>query len=195
MHHHALKLHFTTKYDYIKYHGKTRFQVHEKFLMRKDRMLYYRIGCKYGSNRIVQFFIANMIKNPGKWIADFYGEGPDEVYSDWVTRTESVTRFFGEDMEHVFGWCRDNGVDPKTIMVAENGKYPRLFDFLIKDLIYPETYVIMDKLTGFINAANCDDAIWNDWNLRMRKYSPFLKIDRDMIGAALKRCINSRAIV
>jgi hypothetical protein len=41
---HALKLHFTSKYDFVKYSGKTNV-TQDSFMIRKDKFTFYKTIC------------------------------------------------------------------------------------------------------------------------------------------------------
>ena len=51
----ALKLHFTTKYDYFKYNGKTRADV-QGVQYRRDKWNYVKIAKKYEDNLQMQSY-------------------------------------------------------------------------------------------------------------------------------------------
>ena len=55
----ALKLHFTTKYDYFKYNGKTKLTV-PQFNKRKDKYQFVRLARKYSHEELVEYFCANL---------------------------------------------------------------------------------------------------------------------------------------
>ena len=59
---HALKLHFTSNYDYSKYHGKTKVSV-DSFLKRNDRPFFGKVARTYKDDT-KDFFISNFIVNP-----------------------------------------------------------------------------------------------------------------------------------
>ena len=54
----ALKLHFTSDYDYFKYNGKTNVTLH-RFEERKDKYHYKRLAKKYEDSTIREYFIAS----------------------------------------------------------------------------------------------------------------------------------------
>ena len=62
----ALKLHFTTDYDFVKYQGKIRTISEEAFLKRKDQYFFRKIERKYNDEELTEFFVANFISQAGE---------------------------------------------------------------------------------------------------------------------------------
>ena len=78
----ALRAHFTGSYDYIKYNGKMK--VNEtSFLKRKDRFFFAKIERKY-KDELVNFFVANFVKDSGSWSGSLTGDNANEVYKEWT---------------------------------------------------------------------------------------------------------------
>ena len=61
----ALKSHFTSDYDYFKYHGKMRVK-EESFLKRRDKFFFEKIERRY-KKELVPFFVSNLIKEDNAW--------------------------------------------------------------------------------------------------------------------------------
>ena len=60
---HALKLHFTGSYDFVKYNGKCNI-TKDQFSLRKDKFTFYKLSRKYKREELFGFFVANLLKNP-----------------------------------------------------------------------------------------------------------------------------------
>ena len=58
---HALKLHFTSKYDYVKYSGKTNV-TKDQFMLRKDKFQFYKLSRKYKRDELFGFFVGQVMK-------------------------------------------------------------------------------------------------------------------------------------
>jgi hypothetical protein len=67
----AVKSHFTTSYDYIKYNGKVSASQHS-FEVRKDKYQYYKLS-KHKDP--LQYLVANFVDGDLKWIGDLFREG------------------------------------------------------------------------------------------------------------------------
>src|ERR1043165_446489 len=94
----SIKAHFTDKkYDYHKFRGKVKTSV-DSFERRRDKFFFEKLGKKYPKAQLVNFFVANFIRNPYLWIGDFVmDEIAEENYIQWRKRTESLTYQFTED--------------------------------------------------------------------------------------------------
>ena len=65
----ALRLHFTTDYDFIKYGGKIRQISAESFMKRKDIFFFQRLERRYKDEELTEYFVANFVSRSGvKWI-------------------------------------------------------------------------------------------------------------------------------
>ncbi len=71
---HALKLHFTGSYDYVKYNGKTNVSK-QSFSIRKDKFTFYRLSRKYSLDELRNYYISNFIVQHVNWVGDI--TGPD----------------------------------------------------------------------------------------------------------------------
>ena len=57
----AVKLHFTTNYNYFDYDGKVNIKL-DTFTKRNDRYFFHKLSTKYNQNEILDFFVANFIE-------------------------------------------------------------------------------------------------------------------------------------
>ena len=65
----ALKLHFSSEYDFHKYNGKVSDTI-ESFEKRKDKYKFVRLSRKLSDPQILDFYLANFIRGK-EWIGDF----------------------------------------------------------------------------------------------------------------------------
>ena len=89
----ALKLHFTSDYDYFRYNGKTNVSVNS-FNDRKDKHHFKKLVRKYGDETIVEYFVANLISDK-PWV----GNMNMATYSQWMGRTQSIEYIFENEAE------------------------------------------------------------------------------------------------
>ena len=66
---HALKLHFTSKYDFVKYNGKCNIGK-DAFMLRKDKFYFYKLSRKYKKEELFGYYISNILVNPKLWAGD-----------------------------------------------------------------------------------------------------------------------------
>ena len=166
----ALKLHFTTKYDYFKYNGKTKFTV-AQFNKRKDKYQFVRLARKYSQEELVEYFCANLIKGK-QWIGDFSKD-------NWLEHQkviQSLEYTYKNDLENLL----TNGQKFDIIFECGQGSHPRLLKQYLGKKISLETMVILDKVLSYrenFDKAISETYIWPDISKRLEKYSPFVKID------------------
>ena len=166
----ALKLHFTTKYDYFKYNGKTKFTV-AQFNKRKDKYQFVKLARKYSHADLVEFFCANLIRGK-QWIGDFSKD-------NWLEHQkviQSLEYTYKNDLEKLL----TNGEKFDIMFECGQGSHPRLLKQYLGKKISLETMVILDKVLSYkknFDKAISETYIWPDISKRLEKYSPFVKID------------------
>ena len=172
----SLKLHFTSdSYDYFKYNGKTNVS-QDSFLKRKDKYTFYRLSRKYSLEELRNFYVANFLQGD-KWVGDMNTADGEQVYIKWQKTQQSLTYIFENDIIYLFDKYK-----PKE-MFELSGNYPNLLKELMEDNIHIETIVYMNMMMGFLKVWKkeiTDDIIWPNWELKMRKYQPFI-FDQDKI--------------
>lgn len=170
----SLKKHFSDKkYDYFKYHGKTRASV-ESYNKRKDRYFFEKISRKLNDKEIKDYFVSNFVAsdNPSSvWIGEIIHSG-EKNYIDWKKRQESLTYNFKQESLDLFE-------NHKLSEVFDCSKsHPILLKKFMSSKISIETMVIYDNIFDYIK--NFDnkllDPVWETVSLRISKYKPFLNI-------------------
>ena len=164
----ALKLHFTSDYDYFKYNGKTNVTP-SSFNGRKDKYHFTRLAKKYEDSTIREYFIANLIGNK-PWV----GNMDMATYSQWQARTQSIEYIFQNDVENLL----TNVSDFDIIFNSDKGNHPKLVKAYLGKKISLETLVIFEKLLDFRKTFNkeiTDQIIWPKVNMLIEKYEPFVE--------------------
>ena len=164
----ALRAHFTGSYDYIKYNGKMK--VNEtSFLKRKDRFFFAKIDRKY-KDELVNFFVANFVKDSGSWSGSLTGDNANEVYKEWTKKIDSISYRFREDVKHIAGL----GSFPSVY--SGNSSHPIILKEYLGNRILLETMCIFNSIAPM--NWNLDDILWNDTIALIKNYTPFLNIDK-----------------
>jgi len=185
----ALKLHFTTKYDYFKYHGKTRCGDLEA---KKDKWNYVRLSRQHGDH-LIEYLVANFTGRPdAKWSGDFVGPEAEETYKEWQKRIESMTYIFTGEVEGVFEELRTIGLKNKYIFHPFEGNPPLLLKMFQWNELSMESLIILDNLMGFMNEWDdiLDDYIWPDIRTRVDNYRPFLVVDKDKYRQIVQKIVS-----
>lgn len=166
----ALKLHFTSKYDYFKYNGKTKLTV-PQFNKRKDKYQFVRLARKYTQEEFVEYCCANLIRGK-QWIGDFSKD-------NWLEHKkviQSLEYNYKNDLETLL--TNDKKFD--ILFECGQGSHPKLLKQYLGKKISLETMVILDKILQYKkhwDKAISETYIWPDISKRLDKYSPFLNID------------------
>ena len=164
----ALKLHFTSEYDYFRYNGKTSVTP-KSFNERKDKFHFKRLAKKYDDSTIRDYFIANIIDNK-QWI----GNMDIATYSQWQARIQSIEYVFSNDVEKLL----TNVTEFDIIFNSDKGNHPKLIKAYLGKKISLETLVIFEKLLRFRKTFNkeiTDQIIWPKVNMLIEKYEPFVE--------------------
>lgn len=184
----SLKLHFTSeKYDYFKYLGKSRVSI-DTFEKRKDKYFFHKLSRKYNKDELVNFLVANFMKNHNVWIGSLLEDSADVLYKEQMRVQQSLGYIFRDECSKTFSMCEN----PNDILRTD-GQYPQLLSNTLQGEIHVETLVILNDLLGFFNMWNqkIQDSIrWPDFRLTCLKYRPFLYYDKDVYKRYLVQILN-----
>jgi len=187
---HALKLHFTGSYDYVKYNGKTNVSK-QSFSIRKDKFTFYRLSRKYSLDELRNYYISNFIVQDVNWVGDITGPDNEENYKKWQKRIQSLTYQFESDIIHVL----DNH---NNIFKVESGNYPKLLVETMHGKVAIETLVILNDLLNFFpmwEKKIIDDIVWPELKNKCEKYKPFLFYDKNKMKNILQEKIKDYAVL
>ena len=186
----AYKNHFTKeKYDYQKYGGKSRAKI-DSFYKRKDRYFFEKMSRKYKDPEIRNFFLANFVNTDdpqGLWIGNIIRSG-ETIYKEWQKRNESLFYHFKQKSEEFLDqYTYDEFFD------ASNGHPPILKEHLAGN-ISAEEMCVYEKLFGYCKDYDkqLKDPVWKVVGMKIRKYIPFLNIDKDKYRNHLLNLIKER---
>lgn len=169
----AIKLHFTSSYDYFKYNGKTHNATKNNFDIRSDKYHFYKISREYPNKEIfIDLLVANFLEQDKVWVGDLLSEGAREHYLNHQKVIQSLSHIFENDCIKIF----DDQDNPNNILKT-NGEYPIL---LIKGLqkdIHFETLCILNMILNFMPMwkSKIEDTIyWPNYSKKIEKYACFL---------------------
>ena len=173
----AFKNHFTKeKYDYHRYGGNSRAKI-DSFYKRKDRYFFEKTSRKYKDDEVCDFFLANFVDtdNPqGVWIGNMIRSG-EVIYKDWQRRQQSLFYNFKQSSENMF-----STYNLEEFFDASKGHPPILKEHLAGN-VSVEDMCIYEKLFSFCDDYDkkLKDPVWKTISMKIRKYLPFLNIDKD----------------
>lgn len=166
---HALKLHFTSDYDYNKYNGKANVSV-DSFLKRNDRPFFGRVSRKYKDDT-KDFFISNFIVNPKGWVGNFN----DENYLNWKKRNQSLKYNYKSELVELF-----HKVSTFDEIFHNGSQHPLLLKQFMAKKLSIETVAILESLLGFCDRFDKqieENIVWPDRKKLILNYNNLLTID------------------
>lgn len=184
----AIKLHFTSDYDYIKYNGKTNTNL-KIFEKRNDRFIFLRLAKKYTEIDLLFLFIFNFVENDFKWIGDFVTEEAEQTFKKHQKILESMSYIFENDCIRLFGEIEN----PNELLISKGGNYPPLLTMYLQKVTEIETLCILNNILGFVNNWNktiTDTVQWPKIHRKIVKFSCFIPGDMIKYKMILKRIIN-----
>ena len=184
----ALKLHFTSDYDYFKYNGKTNVTLNS-FNERKDKFHFKKIVKKYGDENIIEYFVANLISEK-PWI----GSMDVATYSQWLRRIQSIEYIFENDSKNLL----TNVENFDIIFTSVDGNHPKLVRAFLGKKISLETLVVFEKLLHYrkrFNKEIKEQIIWPKVSRLIEKYEPFIEADTDRCKKLLIEIIETEGLI
>ena len=181
----ALKLHFTTdSYDVVKHKGRIRAS-RDSFM--KHEPMYKRIVKQYADDEVVNFLVSNFVSGD-RWGGVFDADS-NNTYLSWKKRMESLAYTFKADMQRILTELNLTSFDEATIFQVTKNQHPYIIRAYMSKTIAIETLVILNKLFGFCDKFDKDieeTLVWPDIARLIRKYSPFVKINKDRYHELLR---------
>ena len=178
----ALKAHFKGDYDYHKFSGQTKIK-RESFYKRKDRIFFVKTAYKYKQeNEVLDYFIANFIKDREGYIANFN----DKNYEEWLNKRKIFYDVFTQELQPFVSQFN-------PLFESKDGQHPLLLKEYLGKRISLETMIILDNLVEFSKRwdkeLEWDDFVWPDVKKLMNNYKGFLTINTEKYRMKLLKLI------
>lgn len=174
----AMKAHFNSDYDFIKYEGKTQIK-RDSFYKRKDRGFFVKIAKKYENPK--DYFISNFIKNKKGYVADF----TDEIYESWKLKRQGFFGMFEVEMQP---FVREF----EPLFKVKDLQHPKLMKEFLGGRVSLETLIILNELVSYTEKWDKQlggDIVWSDLKKLMNNYKRFLTIDKNRYRMKLLKLI------
>ena len=184
---HGLKLHFSGKYDFIKYNGKTNVNK-DQFMLRKDKFSFYKLSRKYKREELFGFYISNFLINTNIWVGDLIQDEADQEYKRWLKTQQSLSYIFEQNLNHIF----DMVEMPEELLKVVDGQYPLLYNEYLQGKVNLETIIILNDIMNFFpmwQKKVTDDIVFPDFITKCEKYKPFLNYDKAKFKSKIKEKI------
>lgn len=184
----ALKLHFTTDgYDIVKNKGRVK-ATEEAFKRRKDIYAITKISKTYNDEEVVNFMVSNFVSGD-KWGGVFDSEAKGR-YLGWKNKIEALSYNFKNDMKEILDGLDLSRFDEESIFKVLPDEHPYIIKAYLSKKISIETLVILNKLFKFTDKFDTEIAeqvVWPDISRLIKKYHPFLRINKESYNALLRR--------
>lgn len=184
---HGLKLHFSGKYDFMKYNGKTNVNK-DQFMLRKDKYSFYKLSRKYKREELFGFYISNFLINTNIWVGDLMQDDADQEYKRWLKTQQSLSYIFEQNLNHLF----DLVEIPEDMLKVVDGQYPLLYNEYLQGKVNLETIIILNDIMNFFpmwKKKVADDIVFPDFITKCEKYKPFLNYDKAKFKSKIKEKI------
>ena len=171
----ALKLHFETGYDAVKYNFKSNVTP-QSFFKRKDKYFFAKLAKKYNGN-LKDFYISQFINEQG-YVGDMMDSEAEGYYSSYKKIKESIHRMFSIDINKIIDL--NIGVKFDSLFESVDGQQPQIVQMWMQEDITLETVVILNSILGFVQREDSkisDTIIWPDNKRKIEKYTPFVSFD------------------
>lgn len=187
----ALKLHFTTDYNFNLYKGKVNYTV-SQFNANPHRFVYEKLANKYTKEpEIIDFLVANFLENPNVWVQDLLNGESFETYITYLRRKQSLGYNFQKDLNYIFDVYKYQKED---IFKSVDGSFPLLMMYAMNREVCIETLVILDSFLNIINNWDKkikDDIIWPTFRNKVVKYKSFVSYNKEDFRSVLKEHIKA----
>ena len=185
----ALKLHFTTDYDYFRYGGKTRAMTNESFEKRKDTFFFRKIERRYNDQELTDFFVSNFVdNNKTKWIGELSNVNAEKTYANWKKRIQSFSYMFEQDL--LIAKEKLRIANPAELWEPIAGAHPEILKLYLGKKISIETLIGSNIVLNYLpkwDREIKDTIIWPDISKSIRKYSPFIHMNKIDLTKTIKK--------
>lgn len=170
----ALKLHFKDeKFDFFKYNKKVRVP-ESTFNKRKDVYYFQKLARQLDWFEIL---LSNVLHDPKFFIKNVFSDECQKIYQNWVASNQSLTYNLQNHLS-----CMDDDFD--TNFKINNGQLPKILALYIDEKISLETLIVLLSVTrsfAYINKHLANHILWPQYRLKIIKYRPFIKFDKEKI--------------
>lgn len=179
----ALKLHFESGYDAVKYNFKSNVTP-KSFFKRKDKYFFAKLAKKHNGN-LKDYYISNF-KEGLSYVGDMMDSEAEQNYKDHKRIQESIHRVFSIDINRL----REEETKFNNCFNVVDGQLPLIIKLWLQEEISLETVVILNAIFGFIpreSSKISDTIIWPDTKRKIEKYTPFVNFDHNKCICLLRK--------
>lgn len=162
----ALDMHFTSKYDILKYGGKSSNISLDRFTSRKDRLRFEKFARNINNEKdAYDFCVSNFIHCDDKWFYHDYASA-DKVYVSYKGYFEALKYNFAAEMKVLENYKKEYEINFKDMLVAtKSGNQPPLLQLFLHAKFSAYFICILDSYYKFLNV----------WYEQARGVDPFVE--------------------
>ena len=178
----GMKQHFTNPdFDFFKYDGKVKAS-EKKYQERSDFYFFETLSRKLSDQEIKEYLLSSFVASddPSKvWIGDIKRSGKD-CWLAWQKQRQSEQYLVSQDLDRLVVLLEEEGHSFNDLFETMGG-HPPLLRLFIKRSISLETLIILDMVLGFMKQWDkaFKDPLWEMVSFKVRKYKPFLSINKN----------------
>ena len=174
----AIKMHFTSSYDYFKYHARAKNINWNVFTRDNSKRVITKLAHEY-KDEYPDFIATSFAKNPeSKWVGDFLEDDYKKNYLRKQKYFSATQRHFGKEIEHLYTVAVSNKASFRALFYpTDEMKLPAIVQLELEGLLSLETSAILHKLYEWGHKVNCSHPLWATQRLRIVKYAPFISVD------------------
>jgi hypothetical protein len=185
----ALRTHFTSnKYDFFQMHGKLR-ATKESYTKRNDRMFFEKLAKTYDPETLRDFYVANFLEDK-HYITELLDDTATTNLVKYQGRRQALSYNVSNDVDMVL---RNGSCDA---FKTHSDQYPGVLVLYLQRRICMESLVVMNDFILFrekFDKYYDGDVIWPKVSLKMQKYRPFIKYDKERMKLILKERIDENS--
>jgi hypothetical protein len=186
----AIKLHFESDYDAIKFKFQAKVRP-ESFQAHRSRFMFQKLGRKYSKKEIINLFVANHVYRTASWIGDV----DDELLTRYTANSEKLEYNFRCDMDEVFTDIH-TGKQFRSLFKCKDGQHAPIFAMLLANKIKIESFIALNDVYPFFDQMAIDldfKSIWQMYERLCNKYRRFMTFDKEMIRKYLRSQVENLA--
>jgi hypothetical protein len=176
----ALKLHFTTdSYNIVQQKGRVKAS-RDSFMKRRDLYAISKMAKTFSDEEIINFLVSNFVSG-NRWGGVFDADAK-QTYTAWKRKIESLSYMFRMDLRIILDNLEIDTFNPEVVFAVQKSEHPYIIKGYMSRQINLETLVVLNKLYKFTDKFDREieeTLVWPDISRLIRKYSPFLKIDKE----------------
>ena len=185
----ALRTHFIkSNYDYFEMQGKLR-ATKESYNKRNDRMFFEKLAKTYDPETLRDFYVANFLEDK-HYITELLDDTATTNLVKYQGRRQALSYNVSNDVDMVL---RNGSCDA---FKTHSDQYPGVLVLYLQRRICMESLVVMNDFILFrekFDKYYDDDVIWPKVSLKMQKYRPFIKYDKERMKLILKERIDENS--